>query len=214
MTSPHTILIVDDEVNLRTTLAQILQTDGYAITGASNAQEALKYLQAGPYDITFIDLMMPKVSGLTLLKEIRALHPDMPVLILTANASIDSAIEAVRQGARDYLIKPIDPHQILARVKSILSEQNQPLRQRQIISQIQSLVAEMQQLNAGSADIPSILKTIPQTDPSRFLQRGPFTLDLHSRQATLNNNFIPLSPSNFDYLSTLIRHSPQPVSYQ
>ena len=103
------ILIVDDEENLRLTLSRILNKAGYNITTASSGEEALNLTQAGAFELAFIDLLMPGMGGLALLKEFRKLYPEMPVLILTANATLDSAIEAVRQGARDYLLKPADP---------------------------------------------------------------------------------------------------------
>ncbi|MBW8010830.1 MAG: response regulator transcription factor [Chloroflexi bacterium] len=213
MTKNGTILIVDDEKNLRNTLSKVLQKENFSVTGASNAQEALQYLQAGSFDITFLDLMLPGMDGLTLLAKIREMYPEMPVLILTANASLESAIEAVRKGARDYLLKPVDPPRIIARINDILKEQLQPKRQREIVGQIQTLVGELQHLRGDVHLSAELLTTLPPTDPARFLKRGSFTLDLHARHVTLDGKLIPLSPTNFDYLTTLIRHCPDPVSY-
>lgn len=213
MPNNGTILIIDDEENLRNTLSKILQKENFSVTGAANAQEALNFLKAGAFDISFLDLMLPGMDGVTLLPKIREIYPEMPVLILTANASLESAIEAVRKGARDYLLKPVDPPQIIARVKDILREQRQPRRQREIVSQIQTLIGEMQHISGDSHLSAELLTTLPPTDPSRFLKRGSLTLDLHARHVTLNGKLIPLSPTNFDYLTTLIRHCPDPVSY-
>jgi DNA-binding response OmpR family regulator len=210
-----TILIVDDEENLRKTLSRILTREEFDVSSASSGEEALQFLQAGAYDLAFIDLLMPGIDGMTLLGEIRSLYPEMPVLILTANATLDSAIEAVRQGARDYLVKPADPPLIIARVNEILAEQKQPQRQREILFKIQNLVSEFQQLSGRPEDVlTSLPLTLPATDPSRFLQRGPFTLDLHARHLMMENNFIPLSPSIFDYMVTLVRHCPNAVTYE
>jgi DNA-binding response OmpR family regulator len=210
-----TILIVDDEENLRKTLSRILTNEEFDVSSASSGEEALQFLQAGAYDLAFIDLVMTGMDGMTLLGEIRSLYPEMPVLILTANATLDSAVEAVRQGARDYLVKPADPPLIIARVNEILAEQKQPQRQREILFKIQNLVSEFQQLSGHPDDVPTSLPlTLPATDPSRFLQRGPFTLDLHARHLMMENNFIPLSPSIFDYMVTLVRHCPNAVTYE
>jgi DNA-binding response OmpR family regulator len=214
MGTNSTILVIDDEEYLRKSLSKLLQKDGYAVTAASGGPEALQYLQAGAYDLAFLDLMMPDMDGLTLLGEIRKRYPDMPVLILTANATMESAIEAVRQGARDYLVKPIDPPRILARVEEILNEQKQPKRQREIFAQIQNLVAELQQIKGTSNVASDLLNKLPPTDPARYLRQGPFTLDLHARHVMVEEKYIPLSPSNFDYLVTLVRHCPNPVSYE
>ncbi len=120
MGTSHSILIIDDEPNLRRSLGLILQRAGYIITTASNAGEAIHLLQAGAYDLTFLDIKLPDQNGIQLLPQLRLLYPEMPILILTAHATLDTAIEAVRQGARDYLLKPIDPASILSRVDEIL----------------------------------------------------------------------------------------------
>lgn len=210
-----TILIVDDEENLRMTLSRILTKAGFNVTTASSGEEALRLIQAGAYELAFIDLLMPGMGGLTLLGELRKQYPEMPVLILTAHATLDSAIEAVRQGARDYLVKPADPQLLISRVKSILDEQRQPQRQREILAQIQSLVSELNQYTRSmEAEQANPLHMLPPTDPARFLQRGPFVLDLHARHLTKNGEYISLSPTNFDYLVTLVRHAPNPVTYE
>ncbi|MEJ2757583.1 MAG: response regulator transcription factor [Anaerolineales bacterium] len=209
------ILIVDDEENLRLTLSRILSHAGHTVVTAASGEEALRVLQAGAYDLAFIDLLMPGIGGMDLLKELRQIYPDMPVLILTAHATLESAVEAVRQGARDYLLKPADPKMILDRVDEVLNEQKQPQRLREILSQIQSLVAEMQQYTQPGGEAPANpLNLVLPTDPMRFLQRGPFVLDMHARHFTLDGEYIPLSPTNFDYLVTLVRHAPNPVTYE
>ncbi len=214
MSSVSTIMIIDDEPSLCRTLALILQQAGYSVTAAGNAQEAYRCLKAGAYDLVFLDLQMPDVNGLDLLPDIHRLYPETPVLILTANATLESAIEAVRQGARDYLLKPIDPKHILSRVQQVLAEQQQPKRQREIVSQVQDLLTELHRIN--SLDVPphNPPAAMLPPDPARILQRGPFTLDLHTRYVSLENQSITLSPTAFDYLVTLVRHSPDPVPYK
>jgi DNA-binding response OmpR family regulator len=212
MALTHSILVIDDEPNLRFTLVRILQRAGYLVNAAANAQEARQYLQAGAYSLAFLDLQMPDIGGLTLLAELRRLYPEMPVLILTAHATLESAIEAVRQGARDYLIKPIEPQQILDRVAEIVAEQTQPKRRREIVSQLQNLLAELRETD--ETEPPPGSHPAPLVDPTRFLQRGPYALDLHLRQVTRDGQAITLSPTNFDYLITLLRHAPNPVTYQ
>ena len=214
--SAHTILIVDDAANLRLTLCAILQKAGYSVTAVGHAQDALASLAAGPYDLAFLDIQMPDMDGIMLLGEIRRLYPDMPVLMLTAHATLQSSIEAVRQGARDYLLKPVDPPLILTRVHDILAEQQQSQRRREIVAQVQSLLSELRQIDGQDAEtLPdNLLAAVPPTASTRFLQRGAFTLDLHARHAVLDGRLISLPPSAFDYLVTLVRHAPNPVSYE
>jgi DNA-binding response OmpR family regulator len=209
----HSILIIDDEPNLRRSLGLILQRAGYVITTASNAAEAIHLLQAGAYDLAFLDIKLPDQNGIQLLPQLRNLYPDMPVLILTAHATMDTAIGAVRLGARDYLLKPIDPENILNRVESILSEQK-PKRRREIANQLQNLLTELQSIDGKDTTKPASDVTAPPLDPARYLKCGPLVLDRHTHSVQYNNNSSSLAPSTFEYLATLVRHSPQPVSYE
>jgi DNA-binding NtrC family response regulator len=130
MMSPHTILIVDDEDHLRASLSFILQKESYQVETAANAEDALDFLRLHEYDLMFLDLNLPGMNGIDLLVEVHKQIPHMPVLILTAHAALESAIQAVRLGARDYLIKPVEPVLIVSRVAEILAESKQPSRKR------------------------------------------------------------------------------------
>lgn len=217
--SHHTILVVDDEPLLRRSLALILRRAGHQVTMAANAHEARRCLEAGPFNLIFLDLKMPGVDGLTLLAEIRACHADTPVLILTAHGTLESAMEAVRQGARDYMLKPFEPDALVLRVGQVLAEQERPRRRREIASRLDELVDELQSLDGSK--VPA-LSAAPKTDaaasaapePARYLQRGKLSLDLHTRRVSLRDRPIVLTPSTFEYLVTLMRHSPNCVSYQ
>ena len=211
MTSPNSILIVDDEDPLRLSLSLILQKEKYRVETASNAEEALVCLQSHSYDLMFLDLNLPGMSGIDLLVEIHRRVPHMPVLILTAHAALESAIQAVRLGARDYLIKPIEPVEILARVAEILGEREQPARKKEIVGEIQALLAELQKMEGEDPTPTSTLAAVPSATSTRFLKKGIFELDLHARHATLNGKYIPVTGIYFDYLSTLLRHAPKAV---
>lgn len=213
MGTNHSILIIDDEPNLRRSLGLILQRAGYIVTTASNAAEAIHLLRAGAYDLTFLDIKLPDQNGIQLLPQIRELYPEMPILILTAHATLDSAIGAVRSGARDYLLKPIDPKNILNRVEAILKEEK-PKRRREITHQLQTLLAELQSIDSKDTSAASADKTLPATDPARYLKCGPLVLDRHTHTVQYSDHNTSLPPSTFDYLVTLVRHSPHPVTYE
>jgi DNA-binding response OmpR family regulator len=213
MGTNHSILIIDDEPNLRRSLGLVLQRAGYSITTASNAAEALHLLQAGAYDLTFLDIKLPDQNGIQLLPQIREIYPDMPILILTAHATLDTAIGAVRLGARDYLLKPIDPSNILERVGNLLVEQK-PKRRREITTQLQDLLAELQSIDGKESHAAPAEKLAPTVDPSRYLNCGDLTLDRHTHTVQYKLGNVSLPPSTFDYLVTLARHSPQAVNYE
>jgi DNA-binding response OmpR family regulator len=213
MGTNHSILIIDDEPNLRRSLGLVLQRAGYAITTAADAAEALHLLKAGAYDLTFLDIKLPDQNGIELLPQIKDLYPDMPVFILTAHATLDTAIGAVRLGARDYLLKPIDPEIILSRVEIILREEK-PKRRREITTQLQDLLAELQSIDRKEAPETSADATSPPVDPARYLKCGPLSLDRHTHSVQHNEANTYLPPTTFDYLVTLARHSPHPVTYE
>lgn len=102
------VLVVDDEANLRKVLSAQLRQRGYDVTTVANGQEALDLLGAEVHDVMLTDLRMPEVDGMTLLTEARSRHPRMPVVVLTAHGTVDTAVNAMKLGAFDYLTKPFD----------------------------------------------------------------------------------------------------------
>lgn len=214
MTPQNTILIVDDEDRLRLSLSLILQKENYRVESVANAEEALAYLKLRECDLIFLDLNLPGMSGIDLLLEVHRQFPHIPVLILTAHAALESAIQAVRLGARDYLIKPVEPVVIVTRVAEILAEREQPARKREIVGHIQALLAELQKMEGEDTTPTSTLAAVPSADSARFLKKGFFELDLHARHATLNGKYIPVTGIYFDYLTTLLRHAPKAVPYK
>jgi len=101
------ILIVDDEPLVRRSLSELLTLSGYVVSAASNGKEALALLKDYTADIVITDIKMPEMDGTQLLKEIKSLHPDVPVILITGYGSIENAVEAIKQGAYDYITKPI-----------------------------------------------------------------------------------------------------------
>lgn len=207
MPEPAHILIVDDEQNLRETLAIILRDEGFQVYSAANPSEALAYLRQRSFDVMFLDIRMPEKSGLDLLPEIRQIHPRMPILILTAYASLDSAIEAMRKGANDYLFKPINPIDILHRVEAILSKR--PSTSQDIVQEMKTLLARLE----GSSDHSTATAVEPNGHDQRFLHCGQITLDLVARQIFYEGESVNVTPTSFDYLLALMRHPSETISY-
>ena len=217
MTAGANILVIDDEDNLRLTLSMILRSGGYSASLAGTGAEAWALINSQPFQLVFLDINLPDSNGIDLLKRIRENYPDMPVLMLTGNASLETSIQAIRQGARDYLLKPLDPAYILVRTKEILQETQQPARRREITRMMQGLMAELNHIDEGTqAGLAPVqeLQALPPADPNRFLQVGQMTLDLHTRHCFLKGQFIPIPSSSFDYLVVLVRRSPNPVTFE
>jgi DNA-binding NtrC family response regulator len=117
------ILVVDDERNIRNNLGMVLESQGYKVDTASNGEEALALVKGGLYDIAFVDLQMPKMDGLALLRSLRGLRPKMPVIMLTAYGTVSRAVEAMKLGAMDFFEKPFDPRAIELLCQEILERQ-------------------------------------------------------------------------------------------
>lgn len=120
----NTILIVDDEKNQRDLLSYILKKESYNTITAANAEEALKCFQNNDIHVVLTDLKLPQMDGLELLKEILKISPETSVIIITGHGSIDSAVSAIKQGAFDYITKPLKKEQVLIVVKKAIERTN------------------------------------------------------------------------------------------
>ena len=115
------VLVVDDEVAMRESLNDWLKEDGYDVGLAAGGEEALDMAAKHPWDVILLDLKMPGMDGLQTLKRLKEVRPDAEVLMMTAYASIDTAVEAMKDGAFDYLVKPFDPDELEIQIKKIIS---------------------------------------------------------------------------------------------
>jgi DNA-binding response OmpR family regulator len=211
MPSSGHILIIDDEASLRQTFTRILRNAGWDVTTAEDGPQALQRLAAGPYDLAYLDIHLPGMDGVQVLKEVHRLYPQLPVILFTGHASLQTAVEAIRLGATDYLTKPIDPDALIARTRTILAEQAGRKRKKEIEAQIAALQSELKSLDDG---VPPEAARAGTEASDRFLKRGTLILDLHARRATFGERVLALPPAAFDYLVALARHAPDVVEYQ
>lgn len=113
------ILLAEDEVSLSKALKVILERNNYSVDQVYDGEEALSFLSADNYDCLILDLMMPKVDGITVLKTMRKEGNMLPVIILTAKSEVDDKVLGLDSGANDYLTKPFNSRELLARIRSI-----------------------------------------------------------------------------------------------
>jgi DNA-binding response OmpR family regulator len=206
------VLIIDDEPTLRQTMARILLRAGFEVTTVANAQESFAILNEHTFDMVYLDIRLPDTNGLDVLQTIRGQFPEMPIILFTAQPDLHSAVEALRRGATDYLLKPLKPETVIERTRRIIDEQNKKKRRRGILQQIDELQAELDALDAAVTPEKRPAPTGPLSD--RFVKRGILNLDLHTRRATVGDRPVNLAPTSFDYLLVLARHSPNIVDYQ
>ena len=106
------VLIVDDELIVRESMSNWLMEEGYSVDTASDGNDGLKKIQSKTYDLAIFDIKMPGMDGIELLRKTKEIYPDIPILVMTAYASIDTAVQAIREGAYDYIVKPFDPENV------------------------------------------------------------------------------------------------------
>ena len=118
------LLVVEDEENLRTVIRKRLTKEGYRVDACADGQEALDYMAVSPYDTVILDIMMPKMSGMEVLKKMRAGGDQTPVLFLTAKDGIEDRVKGLDSGADDYLVKPFAFEELLARIRVMIRRQS------------------------------------------------------------------------------------------
>jgi len=111
------LLLAEDERSLSKAVSALLTKNNYSVDAVYDGQEALDYLRVGDYDGIILDIMMPKVDGITVLKELRAKHNNTPVLLLTAKSETDDKVLGLDSGANDYMTKPFEASELLARIR-------------------------------------------------------------------------------------------------
>jgi two-component system OmpR family response regulator len=229
MATQARILIVDDEAGIRFALEETLARDGYQVTTAESGEAALACVAAQPTDLVLIDLRLPGMSGMEVLAALRQQSPDTVVIVLTAHASLETAVEALRQGAHDYLFKPCKTVELRESVRRGLLSRRQKLQQRGLLQQLeQHLSSSLQNLRATMAEPPAaadVLRPVageavvppdggPAEEEGRFLQQGGLIVDLTRHVITLGGQLLELSPTEFDLLAYLASEAPRVVSPQ
>lgn len=208
------ILIIDDEASVRQTLARILQRTGLEITTAADGKTGLALVSEHPFDLVYLDIRMPDMSGLEVLKVIHEKLPELPVILFTAQPDVHSAVEALRHGAADYLLKPLKPQVVIDRTQAVLKDQGIKRRKRELQRQMDDLLAEFNTLQGVENDKEESAPPENTGSNDRFVKRGILTLDNYTRRVTVEDRIINLPPTSFDYLHVLTRHAPNVVDYQ
>ncbi len=194
------ILIADDESGIRFVLCELLTRDGHAVDEAASGEDAVSKLAANDYDIVLADLKMPPGSGMDVLRNLRARNKDSLVIIMTAYSTIESAIEALRLGAFDYLFKPIKFDDIRQRVREALLHRQKRAQKENVEQQIESLRSLLNELDNA-----------PALNAGRFLRSGDLIVDRNHRTATLRGGLLELTSAEFDVLVCLVEAAPNPV---
>ncbi len=171
--SRYKILIVDDEEIMRSSLSDWLKEDGYQVVALSDGYEAIDRVKAEEWDLAVVDLKMPKIDGLEVLKRISKIKPQLPVVIITAYATVDTAVVAMKEGAADYIVKPFNPEEISLVIAKLVEHQRlvkENIRLRKALTKrftFQDLVGKSPKM----LEVIEMIKTVAPTK-STVLIRG------------------------------------------
>jgi len=176
------ILVVDDDARLRDLLNRYLAEQGFAVRTVANGTEMNRYLARERYDLLILDLMMPGEDGLAICRRLRGANDDTPIIMLTAKGDEVDRIVGLEVGADDYLPKPFNPRELVARIQAVLRRRPP----------------------AGPPGAPS-------TD-AETVEFGEFKLNLGTRSMTRNGADVPLTSGEFALLKVLVQHPRVPLS--
>lgn len=164
------ILIIDDEKAIRKTLSEILSYEGYKIEEAGDGEEGLKRFREKSYDVVLCDIKMPKLDGIEFLDKARESNPDIPVIMISGHGTIETAVEAVKKGAYDYISKPPDLNRLLITIRNAMDKTN-------LVAETKVLkrkVSKVEEMIGESGPIVKIKETIDKVAPTeaRILVTG------------------------------------------
>jgi DNA-binding NtrC family response regulator len=165
----RSILICDDEKNIRSGLALAMELEGYETLSAEDGQQAWTLLNKESVDLVITDLRMPKVSGEELLKKISSAYPRLPVIILTGHGTIETAVEAMRDGAIDFFTKPVDLDRLTLVVKKALSTTDLYAEHEQLKREVEQLKARNRydRIIGKSQKMVALMDTVSQVAPTK-----------------------------------------------
>jgi two-component system response regulator GlrR len=165
------ILVIDDDRNLLEVIRMRLESENYEVTTTLNEEEALNLIKGESFDLSIIDLQLAQTDGITLMEEIHLIVPDLPIIILTAYGSIESAVEAVKRGAYNYLTKPFDPQELLRHVEKA-QEKNRLTADIKILKELLEERYDHADIIAKSEKMQSVLdqvSRIAKTDSTVYI---------------------------------------------
>lgn len=200
------ILIVDDDKGVRESLEELLRMEKYHADSAGSGEVALEALSVEKFDLVLLDIRMPGIDGVEVMHEIRKYHPDTRIIIITGYGSLDSAIEAIRSGAQDYMLKPYTTDDILLSITRALSEKEARIRKEILIEQLESSLDQLKDVEG--------IRT--QELPARrvvSLPRG-ITVDLERREMWRGSERAHLTPTESKLLSIFMENRGRVMTHQ
>ena len=227
MLSTGKILIVDDEDRIRFFLSEILASDGHDVTTAENGKQALEIISEQEFDLALLDLNLPDMNGMQISAQLKERWPETTVIILTAHASLETSIEALRQGTHDYLFKPCRASELRESIQNGLEKRHRVLEQRRVVGQLNQLTSILQEIQGGaigkmdvgepdpdSETEQKVTGTAAQNDDEQLLEYGGLVVDKLRHEITYNEEPLELSSTEYRLLVYFISHAPRVIPPQ
>jgi len=197
------ILVVDDESAARISLAEILRLEGYSVSTAAGGHEVLSLLsKSAPFDLMILDIKMPGMDGLELTERIHHQAPDTVIILLTAFGELDTAIQAIRHGAHDYLLKPCPIPDILQSVRQGLAKRGRDLRRQKLVERLQDTLTEL--ATTDSVEIEPQMNPEFLSGAENLVQVRDIVLDPQRHTARIGDQNLDLTPTEFKILLCLM----------
>ena len=200
------ILVVDDEEAARKSLADILRLEGYDVTSAEDGKSALELLKEQEINLMLLDIRMPGMDGIDVMQQATEVSPETQIIMLTAHGSMESAIESLRYGAHDYLIKPSSPQEILSSVAGALARHAEAQRKRLLLGQMET---SLQQLK----DVEGVVQSSVAGQRVITLPDGVM-VDLARREIWRGNERVTLTPTEGKLLRVLLENKGRVMTHR
>jgi DNA-binding response OmpR family regulator len=214
------ILIVDDEPNIILYLSEALEDENYAITTKNNGREAISALAKDEFDLLLVDLKLKDLDGLQVLREARNRWPDIVVIMLTGHGSLESAIEAIKYGAFDYLLKPVGVADLKNSIQRGLEKQQAALQQRRLANQARefarAIIEGGEITPTGGQNQPELTSnrhdSIKRAADTEIIEVNDVSVDVKKHEVRRSGHLLSLTPTEFNLLVTLMNNAGRVLS--
>lgn len=200
------ILVVDDEKEIRDFLSMALSRVGnFQVELASSGEEALQKIEKESFDLVLTDLKMPKVDGIQLMTEIARLKPEILTIMMTGHGTIDSALEAMKRGASDYLMKPLSIDELIIRIRKVLEERQRFIRLKDFADQLERANQELRRIDAIKSEFVSVASHELRTPLAAI--KNAVQLILKGKTGAINENqekFLSMAERNINRLTNIL----------
>jgi DNA-binding response OmpR family regulator len=217
------VLVVDDETAIRYSVSKTLQRVGYQVQEAASGEDALEMMKRQTFDVVLTDIRMPGLDGVELVRRIKDIDADTIVVLMTAFPSLGTAVEALRLGAHDYLIKPSSSQDIRQCVARGVERAHNLKRRRTLLDAIRNNLSELSRSDtevtklmavpgARDDDKLTLVENGSESTTNTVMNLGPLTIYPGRYQISVNDQNIDLTPTEFDLLLYLAAHRGRVVS--